>query len=174
MATILEEIQTRLAEAQKKLSEANAAFAAAQQAQVQANHNFNVWNMALVVEQRDEKMRQDKASEQQLPLPTAVKGETNSMVVPPVAASIIPEHPTDNLETFNKTDTVRNLLRQHPTGLSAVDIWKEVREDFKHRPYLYSVLKRLRDREEIVKRRSKYYLLAAPKTEEVKEQTVVH
>ena len=174
MATILEEIQTRLAEAQKRLTEANAAFAVAQQAQAQANHNFNVWNMALQVEQRDEKLRQDKANEKQLPLPTAMKEEASPVAVPSIAVPIASEQPTDNSETPNKTDAVRNLLRQHPNGMSAVDIWKEVREDFKHRPYLYSVLKRLRDREEIVKRRNKYCLIVIPKAEEVKEQTIVH
>jgi hypothetical protein len=77
-------------------------------------------------------------------------------------------------EAPNKTDVVRNLLKQHPAGMSAVDIWKEVGEQFTHRPYLYSILKRLRDRQEIVKRRTRYFLTVIPKAEEAKEQAVVH
>jgi hypothetical protein len=45
---------------------------------------------------------------------------------------------------------------------------------FNHRPYLYSVLKRLRDRQEIVKRRNKYCLTVIPKSEEAKEQHIIH
>ena len=105
-----------------------------------------------------------------VPLPTTVP---KSPETTPSVAAPIPEQP-DNAEALNKTNIVRNLLRQHPTGMSAVDIWKEVGGQFNHRPYLYSVLKRLRDRDEIVKRRNKYCLTSIPKAEEAKEQHVIH
>jgi len=90
------------------------------------------------------------------------------MLLPPttIAAPSL-EPPNDTSEVLNKTDIVRSLLKQHPTGMSAVDIWKAVGAQFNHRPYLYSVLKRLRDRQEIVKRRNKYCLTVIPKSEEV-------
>jgi hypothetical protein len=171
MAKILEEIQARLAEAQKRLTETTQQFQIAQQAQNSAQHNFNVWTMALQLEQRDEQLRQARATEKQLQLPTTVP---KSPEAAPSAAAPIPEQSPDNSDALNKTNVVRSLLRQHPTGMSAVDIWKEVGGQFNHRPYLYSVLKRLRDRNEIVKRRNKYCLTTITKAEEVKEQTVVH
>lgn len=167
MAKILEEIQARLVEAQKRLAETTQALQTAQQAHQIATQNFNVWNMALQIEQREEQLRQAAATEQQPELPLST---------PKPAASIVPpiEHSVDTSEAINKTDVVRNLLKQHPTGMSAVDIWKEVGAQFAHRPYLYSVLKRLRDRDEVIKRRNKYCLTAISKVEGDKEQPVVH
>ena len=169
MAKILQEIQTRLAEAHKQLAEATQVLATAQQKHASAQHNFNVWNAAAQLEQRDEQLRQATATEAQSELPLST---TNPAPLASITSPI--EQPADASETLNKTDVVRNLLKQHPTGMSAVDIWKEVGAQFTHRPYLYSVLKRLRDREEIIKRRNKYCLTAVPKAEEVKGQHVVH
>lgn len=171
MVKILDEIRARLAEAQKRLAEATVKFQAAQAALQGAQHNHNVWHMALQVEQRDESILQAKAIEKQLPLPTTT--QKADPIAAPIAADAA-EHPADNSEATNKTDVVRNLLRQHPAGMSAVEIWKEVGAQFNHRPYLYSVLKRLRDRDEIVKRRTKYCLVVIPKAEEAKEQPIVH
>jgi type II secretory pathway pseudopilin PulG len=177
MAKILEEIQSRLAEAQKRLAETTQALQVAQQAQQAAQHNFNVWNMALQIEQRDEQRRVAAATEKQLSLP-ATQPESkpqpksdSELELEDFVDAVLSE---DASEGVNKTDTVRDLLRRHPTGMTAVDIWAEVRSDFKHRPYLYSVLKRLRDREEIIKRRGKYCLKLIPKTQEAQDQSVVH
>jgi hypothetical protein len=41
------------------------------------------------------------------------------------------------------------------------------------RTYVYSVLKRLKDRKQIIERRGKYYLPEAPKVVEVNEQTTL-
>jgi hypothetical protein len=167
MAKILEEIQTRLVEAQKQLAEATQVLTAAQQKHQAASHNFNVWNAAMQLEQREEQLRQAAATEKQSELPLST--------TKPVASIASPiEHVVDTSEAVNKTEIVRTLLKQHPAGMSAVDIWKEVGAQFTHRPYLYSVLKRLRDREEVIKRRNKYCLTAIPKVEGVKEQPVVH
>jgi hypothetical protein len=166
MSKILEELQSRAAEAKKRLDEATALFQSAQQAQTQAQHNFNVWNLAAQIEAREEQQRQIVASEKQLPLPTGKPHVTPSL-------SAAPEDVIDNSEALNKTDIVRNLLKQHPAGMSAVAIWEEVGTQFNHRPYLYSVLKRLRDRQEIVKRRNRYSLATIARAEGDKEQQVV-
>jgi len=177
MAKILEEIQTRLAEAQKQLTEATQVLTQAQQKHQAATHNFSVWNAAAQIEQREEQLRQAQATEKQLQLPTVspkTEPMTPSVAAASITTSMLSDQLSDNTQTPNKTEIVRNLLKQHPTGMSAVDIWKEVGEQFTHRPYLYSVLKRLRDRQEIVKRRGKYCLTIIPKPEGVKEQSVVH
>jgi hypothetical protein len=43
-----------------------------------------------------------------------------------------------------------------------MEIWAQVREQFKYRAYLYSVLKRLTDREELCVRRGKYAFRVVP------------
>jgi hypothetical protein len=164
MTKIIEELEARVAASKQRLDETTKTFQSAQQAHLAAQQEHNVWSLALQTEMRDEQRRTAFATETQLPLPT-VKAQ--------IEVPIAPEQ-VDNSEAPNKTNIVRNLLKQHPTGMSAVDIWKEVGAQFNHRPYLYSVLKRLRDRNEIAKRRNKYCLTALPKAEEVREQSVVH
>ena len=177
MPKILEELQTRAAEAKKKLDEATVAFQAAQATQNQALQNYNVWSLALQIETREEQQRQAAATEKQLPLPnTSTTGKEAPVIVtsgPDDECFVVDA--VDQLESLNKTDIVRNLLRQHPDGMAATEIWKQVHSQFQHRPYLYSILKRLRDRDEVTKRRGKYFLKLASKVEEVKEQhSVVH
>jgi len=175
MTKIVDELQLRVADAKKHLDIVTQTFQTVQQALQTAQHTYNVWNLALQVEQRDEQLRQSKANEKQLQLPTTAPGVAPAPApLASVTAPIASEQPADNSEALNKTEVVRTLLRQHPAGMSAVDIWKEIGAQFNHRPYLYSVLKRLRDREEIVKRRNKYCLTVLPKAEEAKEQSVVH
>src|ERR1039458_4090243 len=132
MAKILEEIQTRLGEAQKQLADTTQALTIAQQKQQTAQHSFNVWVAAAQLEQRDEQLRQAAATEKQSVLPLPATRPEPSASIPPIPI----EQPVDASEGPNKTDVVRNLLKQHPTGMSAVDIWKEVGAQFKHRPYL--------------------------------------
>ena len=165
MAKIIEEIRARLAEAQKRLTETNQCLQAAQQAQVQAQHNFNVWNMALQVEQRDDQLRQAAATAKELPPSSA-----GDVTTTPDGSADAPDS-----EGMSKTDVVRDLLRRHPDGMTAPDIWKAVSAQFKHRPYLYSILKRLRDRDEVMRRRNRYLLKLATKIEDaVKHQPIVH
>ena len=173
MSKIIEELQVRSTEAKKKLDEATAALQAAQTAHGLALQNFNVWNLALQIETRDEQQRQAAAIEKQLPLPET---KSESMLVIDRSNDddvfVVDDLPDMGV---TKTDIVRNLLRQHPGGMTAPDIWKQVRSQFQHRPYLYSILKRLRDREEVAKRRGKYFLKLEPKIEEVKDQqSIVH
>ena len=162
MTKIIDELQVRVAESKERLDKADKEFKLAQVAFQTAQQDHNVWNLALQAETRDEQRKAAVATEQQMPLSGIVRSE-------PAAA--IDQSP-DNAEISNKTDAVRSLLKQHPAGMSAVDIWNEVRSQFPHRPYLYSVLKRLRDRQEIVKRRNRYCLTALTKPEG-REQSLV-
>jgi hypothetical protein len=173
MTKILDELQVRVAESKARLDLATKAFQAAQATFVQAQQDHSIWTSAWQAEQRDEQRRAAAAAENQLPLPTAQSEPrlANEQEVEDFVDAALADEPSENI---NKTDAVRELLRSHPAGMTAVAIWEEVREDFKHRPYLYSVLKRLRDREEIIKRRGKYCLKLIPKTTEAQEQSLVH
>jgi hypothetical protein len=56
----------------------------------------------------------------------------------------------------NKTEAVRTLLRQHANGMTPGEIWKSLNSEL-NRVYLYSVLKRLKDRGDVREKRGKYY-----------------
>jgi len=66
--------------------------------------------------------------------------------------------PTSNGAEVNKTEIVRDVLRRNPTGITPAQIWMVVR-DRVDRPYVYSVLKRLKDNRQVTERRGKYYLV---------------
>jgi hypothetical protein len=149
MATILEELKLRLVEAQKRLTETTQRLQQAQQAQQAAQLEFNIWNGAVQTETHDEQLRTEAANRNQLPLP-----EANLEPVVAEQATLTSEA----AEPINQTEVVRELLRRHPGGMTPTDIWREVGGQFKYRAYLYSVLKRLRDRDEVVMRRKKYAL----------------
>jgi len=68
----------------------------------------------------------------------------------------------------NKTQLVRKALAAHP-GLTPAQVWGAVKGQIGKRTYVYSILKRLKDRDQIVVRRGKYYLPETPKITEGNE-----
>ena len=72
----------------------------------------------------------------------------------------------------NKTQLIRDALALHP-GLTPAQVWGAVKTRITRRTYVYSVLKRLKDRKQIVEGRGKYYLPVAPKVAEESEQTTL-
>lgn len=67
----------------------------------------------------------------------------------------------------NKTKLIRDALMQRAGGVTPKELWELVRAQIKHRPYVYSVLKRLSDRKEVVKRRGKYFFVQPPEDKTV-------
>ncbi len=49
-----------------------------------------------------------------------------------------------------------------------------VKEQFAHRAYVYSVLKRLKDKDQIIERRGRYFFRVTPKLAEAKDQAIIH
>jgi hypothetical protein len=164
-AVLLEELQARVQEAQKKLAETSQQLQQAQQAQAQAQQQFSIWSGALQTISREQIVLEAAAKANQLPLPGAKPVEAT---VPPITSAEAESH--GSAEPVNKTEIILELVRQHPMGISASDIWRQAGNQLKHRPYLYNVLKRLRDREEITLRRNKY---AIKPHAEVSQPTVV-
>jgi hypothetical protein len=152
MAAILEELKVRLLSTQKRLTDAQQAFTAAQSELQAAQMEFNVWNTAYNLENREETARLASASKNQI-----------SMDLPEVQSQEEP-HPNVEEQTTNKTELVREILRQHPAGINPADLWREFqgRASGTSRQYLYSVLKRLRDKEYVATRRGKYFLRTKP------------
>jgi hypothetical protein len=84
------------------------------------------------------------------------------------------QSPTDdNNPEINKTEAVRVLLRQHPNGMTPAEMWKHLRPQMSNRVYLYSVLKRLKDRGDVRERRGKYYFNLKLEENQNQNQTVV-
>ena len=170
---LLGELQKRHQEAHRLLNEATQAFQAAQQAHVTATTNFQKaqqalalaqqqfhgWNTAVSTVAAEIAAQQEavRTVQPELPIPCA---QTLS------PAPIHAPDPIEALEAPNKTDMIRELLSHHPQGMAPTEIWDHVRGQFKHRAYLYSVLKRLTDRDELCVRRGKY----AIRTQEVKPE----
>jgi uncharacterized protein YdiU (UPF0061 family) len=173
---LLEELRNRHHDAQVKLQEAQRAFQAAQatntkaQADFQkaqqvlaiATQQFHGWNTAYSVVMAEETTRKQAAEQAQLQLP-------DTAAPAPSPAPEVQAEPIQAVEQKSKTDTIRDLLRQNPHGLTPTEIWSHVQEQFKYRAYLYSVLKRLTDREELCVRRGKYAIRMIP--QQVKEET---
>jgi predicted RNA-binding protein len=133
----LEFLRQRLADAQKAFEEEKARFAKATVAWQSAN------NLVLACQRLidEEERRQQSAGAPTLPIAFVVETET--------------------MDT-NKTKLIRDILKQHTGGIAPGELWDLVSGKIKHRPYLYSVLKRLSDRKEVAKRRGKYYFVEPP------------
>ena len=79
------------------------------------------------------------------------------------------EHQTE--QDSNQTQLVRDALAAHPGGLTPAQVWGAVKGKVTRRTYVYSVLKRLKDRKQVTEKRGKYSLPATPKVEEATEET---
>jgi hypothetical protein len=152
MNQFLDTLKARLEEAQRRVQIATQRLQAAQVEHQSASQAFSSWTIAYQEEMRKEQGIQ--AVPPAIPSPAV-----------PVRSS---PAPTDRLEV-NKTEIVRNILREHPAGMSASELWRSVNTQIAHRPYLYSILKRLNDKGDIYKKRGKYFPKLSGKNEDTKE-----
>jgi hypothetical protein len=145
MNDFVEFLKTRMEEAQRRLQAAALKLQAAQLEHQSAAQESNGW----VSSYQSELRKQQAAS-----------GATPA--VPQVTA-----HPlTPDKPEINQTEVVRQVIQQHPAGVTPIDVWKAVNSQIKHRPYVYSVLKRLSDKGDVFKRRGKYFPKVTSKSEE--------
>jgi hypothetical protein len=173
MSTFLDTLKDRLAESSKRYQEVSERFkiaqtehqnATAKLQKTQAEYTtlgqeFGSWQKAVEVETRKEQAAALTAG-----IPPSPEAEQKSS--PPVSqAAIAPE--------VNKTDLIREVLQQHPGGMIPADVWKAAKTHIPDRTYVYSVLKRLKDRGEISVKRGKYFFRMTPKPEEAKQQITV-
>ena len=163
MSEFLEQLRIRFTEAQRRHQLASQKLQVAQQEHIAATQDFASWQNAV----RTETLR-----EQQQASATGGASATTPTNAAPANAAALPQ-PHINAEEFNKTDAVRQILRQHAEGLRPTDIWNQIGNQLKHRSYLYSVLKRLRDKNEVIERRGKYFLKVVPKMEAEEKAHVV-
>jgi hypothetical protein len=155
MSEFLETLKARMADAQKRFLTAQQKLQIAQSEHQAAAQEFTSWQNAVQAETRREQARNGI-----VPV-SAVTNQTQS-------------NQTPNAPESNKTEVVRELLRQHPMGITPSELWKKLNGQMAYRAYLYSVLKRLKDRGEATERRGKYFLrVVTQQREESKEQAIV-
>lgn len=171
MSITLDDLTLRLTAAQQRLAEADQRLKHAQQIQAYASYEVSTWTAAVNIEKNREEARQKAAS---IPATTSVSGNaTPTQAEIPAKQSASEAAQPHESQEVNKTEMIRDLLRQNPTGLTPSDLWKRVKAQFTHRPYLYSVLKRLKDRDEVTVKRGKYLLKTIQKVEEQKPNSTV-
>jgi thioesterase domain-containing protein len=163
MTEFLDNLKSRLAESQKRFAAKQQQLAAINAEFQAVAQEFNAWQTLVNLEAKKELTAAREAEAPVIPaLDTPSVVSTN-----PSTATSAPSAPT-NAEV-NKTDTVRELLRQHSAGMTPSEIWKQVKAQIPHRPYLYSILKRLKDKGDVSEKRGKYFFKFSPKPDEVKD-----
>jgi hypothetical protein len=166
----LEHIQARMEDSGKRLAIATQNLQRAQQEHQVATHEHSIWTGALQIEQRKIALAQAHAAQQQQLQaralnPGGVGTHSEPKVLQPVATPI---EPNVGAQDINKTEAIREFLSKRSTGVTPAEIWETLKGQV-DRPYVYSILKRLKDRKQVTVRRGKYYLVIAPKSEEGKQ-----
>lgn len=157
MDHFLETLKSRFLDAQKRQIAAQLNLAKAQNEFNLANQELAGWQIAIAAEER----KLAPPASQPLQPPHSPQPSPTTIVI---RASATPSATTSTevKSEINKTQAVHQLLRQHPAGITPRDLWKEASGHLTNRTYLYSILKRLKDRDEITIRRGKYYPKVAP------------
>jgi hypothetical protein len=174
MTQFLETIKLRMEEAQKRLQVAVQELQQAQLRHQAIAQEFAGWQTSYQNELRREQING------LVPPATAVPNANAKIIQTSVTPTQVMQNerspvgvtlePTD----INKTELVRNLVREHPKGITPNDLWKTLNGRIAYRPYLYSILKRLKDRGEVVQTRGgKYCPRNLVKDEESKEQATI-
>jgi len=139
MNEFLETLKSRMVEAQRRLQETTLKLQTAQAEHSAANAEALSWQKAVEVETK-RTIAFDGAGRELLPLR-------------PIQQVATEAEPTSN----NQTAMIRQMLQQHATGMTPTEIWNAAKGQMKRRSYLYAVLQRLKDREQVTVRRGKYY-----------------
>jgi hypothetical protein len=151
--SLLAELQLRWEAARKRHAEAYQVFQKAQAEVQAAAAETQTWQNAVQFEQKeiDKAAALKQAEQPPLPLNThsANDDATHVVIVEPQAEKQGPE--------INKTELVREAICRTGHGVTADEVWRLTGDQILDRPYMYSILKRLRDKGAVAFRRKKYY-----------------
>lgn len=172
----MQDAQSRFAAAQQRLAATQAEFQAMQQRLAKDQTDFQ---SALQEFQAFQTLVNLQTRKEQPQAPSPVAAPSVTVAVPVALSNGSPRPPVLHNAQFllgrlaaaqppkdegrpeiNKTEAVRELLRQHPAGMTPGDIWKSLEQELSNRTYLYSVLKRLKDKGDAKERRGKYFLIS--------------
>jgi len=164
VSTFLETIKLRLVETQRQHQEATVKFQKAQAEFQSIAQKLQSWQIAFQTETLREQAEAAQAQGTTLQVTPAKPMQNPAITTIASAESQIGG-------AVNKTEIIRQQLRQHPAGMTGKELWDAVKVQISYRPYVYSVLKRLRDKDEVILRRKKYRLVPKP-GEDVDAHTV--
>jgi hypothetical protein len=162
VSSFLDELKSRQMDAHRKFQISQQKLQQAQSEHQAIVVELTSWQNAVAAETRRE--QQESAASDA----SAVAGTDR-----PTLTTQPTDQSESNHQEINKTGVIRDALRQHPAGIRPVELWKELKGQI-DRGYLYSVLKRLKDRKQVTEKRGKYYPQIISKTEEsAKEQSQI-
>jgi hypothetical protein len=175
MSEYLERLKIDLADSQKRLADVQQKMQAFQAVFQTAHADVQSYQRIIDVVSRREAIEEQQALEAQTGNVLKVLETVSAVASAAIAVGKSLESPpppeAKATEEINKTDLIREAIRQHP-GASPADLWDTVKEQVS-RTYLYSVLKRLKENDEVIVRRKKYYFKAVAKPEETGDKTTV-
>lgn len=161
VTSLLEGMKEKLEKAKSRLANAQQAFQVAQAELQFATAEFGIWTSALNLATRDEEKRVAESKAKQIPMDLpgiqAAPSEASSEEFGGAEQSLL-RAIESSAEITNQTERVRAILRAHNTGMTPGNIWDKGRDHISSRAYLYAILKRLRDSDEVLLRRGKYSL----------------
>jgi hypothetical protein len=151
MSDFLETLKVRMADAQRRFNEVNLRFQKTQAEMQAIQQEFVSWQTAV----KNETIKEQAELEAQTPdRPPNTSPAATLTVVPSPASEV------------NKTEMIKNLLQKNPAGLTPAEVWRAVKTTVPERSYVYSVLKRLKDREQVMVKKGKYYFRTLQRNEE--------
>jgi hypothetical protein len=155
MSQFIEMLKSRLENAQQRVTASQQRLQIAQVDHQAVMQEFQSLQTLINVEsarEHRETHEQERASATNNRPPVVVR----SQIIAPIPVSA----PQVAAGEPNKTDMVREILRQHADGLTPAQVWTRAKDQI-DRPYVYSVLKRMKDKKEVIARAGKYYLQVA-------------
>lgn len=148
MSTFLDTLRQRMTEAQSRAASAQKALQDAQNEHTSAMRDYESWSRAFEAESKREGISVAKT--------VMVEISTKS-----------PDATTEDAEGTerNKTELIRDVIKQHPAGVTPGEIWSTVKNQIPRRNYVYAVLGRLKDRDQVSVRNGKYRIKIVPAKE---------
>jgi len=170
MLSFLDSMKEYVDKARQRAALAEDAYRTAASEFQAASNDLTIWSNAYALALKERERWQAEARETQTQLPMELPDAGENARQPP---SIPVEQP--RTEEINKAAKVREILAARG-GITPAELWMEVKDFNMTRPYLYSVLKRLRDNNEVAVRKNGKYMLkpraAEGKSEEMETEMI--
>jgi hypothetical protein len=157
MSQFLDTLRQRLVDSQRVLQDKAQVLQKAQLEHQLAAQEHASWANAVATETRREQQLAAQVPPMIGPQPEASKPA--DLLVPQLPH--LPE--TEATSEPNKSLLIRNVLQRHPSGIRPIAVWHELRNQVP-RPYIYSVLSRMKQKKQVRETKGKYFLIqASPK-----------
>jgi hypothetical protein len=155
MSQFLETLRQRQVDSHKVLQEKTVILQRAQQEHQMAAQEHASWTNAVATETRREQLAAAAAMPPMIG-PQPLHAHKPSELLP---SQMEPESTSEP----NKSLLIRNVLQRHPSGIRPIAVWHELRNQVP-RPYIYSVLSRMKQKKQVREVKGKYFLIqASPK-----------